>query len=146
MANVAVFRFFTSDECTEILKTLNRLDSFVTKDEADYFNKIHKIVVNKKADLSEEDYKKYSEFLTQTALFCREYDDVVNVLNETQKYAYNYIVEQNGDYTSHLFYMHIYTKIIGIYYIIILRNLGRISMMEDVQKERSGMVRELQRV
>jgi len=39
------------------------------------------------------------------------------VLIETQKYAYNFIVEQNGDYTSHLFYKHIYTNFIGIYYI-----------------------------
>lgn len=117
MANVAVFRFLTMDECEEILKTLNRLDSFVTKDEADYYNRIHRIVVDKGAFLNNDDFQKYSEFFTHKALFCKEHDDIVNILTETQKYAYSFIVEQNGDYTSHQFYVHIYTNIIGIYYI-----------------------------
>jgi len=74
MANIAVFRYLTNDECAELLKTLNRLDSFVTKEEAEYYNRIHKILINKKVDLiSEEDYNIIytSNFLLKRRFFVK---------------------------------------------------------------------------
>lgn len=114
MSFVGVFRNLKNEEVNALFDLLNKMDSFVERDECDHLNLLCQRIRSKE-EVSKKELEYFSEFLLHST-FNDKHDEVIETLNQVQVFVYNWVVTENRKLNDHTLYEHLYKKIIGIPY------------------------------
>lgn len=122
MVFIGIFRCVEKERVNFLLNMLNKLNSFVSKKEADHINLLHsrisakKKVFSKKPNMSAVEIEELGDFIESSSL-AKEHDEVIEVLNKTQIFVHDWVVNQNGELDSHGLYKHIFEEILQMNYV-----------------------------